>query len=116
MRKTIFLANRWVKFALNGFTCIGISHLYCNADIDDPKSHLVHFISNERKTSIINFHDCVDLTYLQFLKKPAHVKELKIDNDVLNLEAQIDLLMCPSISRKTITVLAKNYSNQLFMN
>ncbi len=116
MQKTIFLANRWVKFALNGVTCIGISYLHGNADIDDPKSQLIHFISKTRKTNVVNFHDCLDLTYLQFVKKPSRVKGLKINNDVLNLETQIDLLLCPITSKNTITVLAKNYSNQLFMN
>jgi len=116
MRKTNFLTNRWVKFTLSGGTCIGISYLQRNADIDDPQSHFVHFISNERKTSIVNFHECVDLTYLKFVKKPVLVRELKINNVILNLEAQIDLLLCPSISKNTSKVLAKNYSNQLFMN
>ena len=116
MKKTIFLSDRWVKFTFNKKICIGVTYLQFKPDKNDPENHFVCYISNERKTNSINFYQCVDLTYLQFVMKPKQIKELTINNKALNLESQIDLLICPNISDKTMTVLANNINNQLFMN
>ena len=116
MEKTIFIPNRWVKFTLNKVTCIGITCFRCEADSNVPKNRMVYYISGEKQTNIVNFHKCMDLTYLQFVKKPARIKDFKINNEELNIETQIDLLICPNISGKTISTLAKNQYNQLFMN
>lgn len=116
MKTTIFLPDRWVKFTLNKVICVGITCFRCEADGNVPKNRMVYYISGEKQTNIINFHDCMDLTYLQFIKKPVRIKELKLNNEALKLETMIDLLICPKISGKTISTLAKRQYNQLIMN
>jgi hypothetical protein len=116
MKTTIFLPDRWVKFTLNKVICVGITCFHCHKVGNVPKNRLVYYLSSEKQADIVNFHDCTDLTYLQFIKKPVRIKELKINNESLNIETQIDLLVCPNISGKTISTLAKNQYNQLFMN
>ncbi|MFZ4523116.1 MAG: hypothetical protein ACOYNC_15505 [Bacteroidales bacterium] len=116
MKKIIFLPDRWVKFTLNKVTCIGITCSHYPTDGLVPKNRFVYYISSEKHNGVVNFNDCMDLTYLQFIKKPTRIKDLKINHEELNLETQIDLMVCPKISGKTISTLAKNQYNQLFMN
>ena len=116
MRKTIFIPDRWVKFTQNNVTCVGITFLLDEANPDDPLFQLVQYISQERLTKTISFHECEDLRYLEFVKKPDRIKELKLNNKLISLGTQIDLLLFPKISRKIITTLTNNHSNQLFFN
>jgi len=114
MKKPVFIVDRWVKFISNEVIYIGITYLF--EEIAEPPLQLVFCISNERKPMILNFKNCFNLTYLEFIKKPARLKNLVINNEALTLNTQIDLLICPNISGKTIRSLAENRSNQLIMN
>lgn len=116
MKTKIFLPDRWVKFNLNKVICVGITCIHCHKISNVPKNRLVDYLSREKQADIVNFHEYMDLTYLQFINKPVRIQELKINNEALDLETQIDLLICPTISGKTISTLAKTLCNQLFMN
>ena len=116
MKTTIFLEDRWVKFTLNGITCIGYTYAVGGTAIDKPLHLLVYCISKMRKPKTVDFRKCLDVNYLEFIKKPSNNADLVINKVALPLDAQIDLLIRPVISRKTITTLAKNQRNQLFMN
>ena len=115
MKKAVFIVDRWVKFTLNEVVYIGITYLF-EENVVEPPLQLVFCISNERKSMILNFKNCFNLTYLEFIKKPDPLKDLVIKNEALTLDTQIDLLLCPNISGKTIRSLAENRSNQLIMN
>ena len=115
MKKPIFLVDRWVKFILNEVIYIGITYFF-EENAGEPPLQLVFCISNERKPMILNFKNCFNLTYLEFIKKPARLNDLVINNEALTLDTRIDLLICPNISGKTIRSLAENRSNQLIMN
>jgi len=116
MKKTIFLVDRWVKFTLNEVICIGYTYAVEETAIDKPPHQLIYCISKMRKPKTVNFHKCLGVTYLEFVKKPSCINDMVINNDTLPLDDQIDLLLRPVMSAKTITTLAKNLSNQLFMN
>ena len=115
MTKAIFLADRWVKFQYNNELCIGVSFLQETCDSYN-QIQLVFFITKELKTEVIEFSKCIDLRYLDFVKKPKNIKELKINNEVLTLETQIDLVLLPNISKRTISTLAEIQCNTLYTN
>ncbi|MFZ4799278.1 MAG: hypothetical protein ACOYMA_17395 [Bacteroidia bacterium] len=115
MGKVIFLADRWVKFQYNNEICIGVSFLQEYFDSSN-QIQLVFFVTKELKTDIIAFSQCIDLRYLDFIKKPNNIKEIKITNEVLTLESQIDLIMRPYITRKTIAALANIQCNSINTN
>ena len=116
MKKTVFLADRWVKFTLSGVTWIGYTYTTEGMGKDQILCQFVYCISKERKPMSMNFYKCLGLTYLEFIKKPEHYYDLAINNDILPLETQIDLLIRPVISAKTPSILANNCLNQLILN
>lgn len=113
MKKTIFIADRWVKFTFNKVICVGLTYLHADTDLKDPLFHLVHFISEERETKVINFHECLNLRYLEFVKKPNSSSEKPNKSDVLSIEKQLDLNICPGTSGETILTFPNYFSNQL---
>lgn len=116
MKKTVFIADRWVKFTFNEVICVGITYLHADTDLKDPLHHLVHFISKERKTNVVNFHECVNLRYLEFVKKPNRINEIKSKSDVLSFEKQPDSNICHGISDETPMTLPNYFCNQLLLN
>ncbi|MEI6697008.1 MAG: hypothetical protein WCO13_13190 [Bacteroidota bacterium] len=116
MKKPIFIPDRWVKFKYNDEICIGLT-FYEDSLYTENYYQLVFFMTKELLTETIEFSDCSDLAYLEFVKKPEYIKELKVNNnETLSLETQIDLLIRPDVNKNTITVLAKNQSNRLYFN
>jgi len=102
-----------VKFTFNKVICVGITYLHAETDFKDPLFHLVYFISEERKTKVVNFHECVNLRYLEFVKQPNPIIEKSNKSDVLSIEKQLDLNICPGISGETILTFPNYFSNQL---
>lgn len=115
MKKTIFIPDRWVKFKFNNEICVGVTFLQDSIDVENYYQ-LVFFITNNLTSDTIEFSDCIDLRYLEFVKKPEHLKSLKINNEFISLESQVDLLLHPDNFRNTITVLANNQCKYLFLN
>ncbi|MCX6230841.1 MAG: hypothetical protein NTZ33_04800 [Bacteroidetes bacterium] len=115
MKKPIFIPHRWVKFKYNDEICIGLT-FYEDSLYSENYYQLVFFMTKELSTETIEFSECNDLTYLEFVKKPKYIKDLKVNNETLTLETQIDLLIRPEVYKNTITVLAKNLSNRLYFN
>ena len=78
MKKTIFISSRWIKFLLNGETCIGRTFLHDKKEKKDILNQLVILITENRKTKVINFCECIEIKYLEFVQKQAQIKDLKI--------------------------------------
>ena len=116
MKKTVFIPNQWVKFLLKGETCIGTTFLHDESDKEEPLYQLVFLITQKRKTKIINYCECIDIKYLQFVQKSTQTKELKIIKEDLTLASQIDLLIHPNIKKSTITTLAENQITKISRN
>lgn len=113
--KVFFLADRWVKFQYDNKICIGVTFLE-ETNNSNIQIQLVFFITKELETEIIEFSECVDLRYLDFVKKPNNNKELEIKNEMLTLETQIDLVLRPKISKNTIYTLAIFQCNTIYAN
>jgi hypothetical protein len=113
MKKTIFIADRWVKFTFNEVICVGRTYLHSDTDLKDPLFHLVHFISEERETRVVNFHECVNLRYLGFVKQPNSIIENPNKSDILSFEKQLDSNICPGISGESKLTFSNYFSNQL---
>jgi tRNA U34 5-carboxymethylaminomethyl modifying enzyme MnmG/GidA len=116
MKKTIFISSRWIKFLLNGETCIGRTFLHDKKEKEVILNQLVILITENRKTKVINFCECIEIKYLEFVQKQAQIKDLKINNENLSIESSIDLLINPNITKKTITELAKKQISKISRN
>jgi hypothetical protein len=113
--KTIFIPDRWVKFIFNNEICIGITFLQDGQFIEN-EYQLVFFLTKELSSETIEFSECIDLRYLSFVKKTEYKKDLKVNNEMLTLESQVDLIISPVTYKNTTTILAKNQCNHLFIN
>lgn len=112
MRKTVFIADRWVKFIFKDEICIGRTYHHDKTDLENPLYHLVFLITKERKTKTIRINQCIDLKYLEFVAKPPQAKDLKINTEEFILEILLDLIISSGTCRKTISTLAqKQFKN-----
>lgn len=107
MRKTVFIADRWVKFVFEGEICIGRTYRAKKTNLEESLNRFVFLVTKERKTKIINISQCIDLKYLEFVAKPPQAAELKIDTEELVLEILVDLLVSSGTGQNTINTLAK---------
>jgi hypothetical protein len=107
MRKTVFIADRWVKFVFEDQICIGRTYHLNKTDIENPIYHLVFLITKGRKTKTIHIDQCKDLKYLEFVAKSPQAKDLKRNTEELIMEILLDLMISSGTSRKTISTLAQ---------
>jgi hypothetical protein len=112
MRKTVFIADRWVKFVFKGEICIGRTYRAKMTNLEESLNRFVFLITKERKTTTININQCINLKYLEFVAKPPQAKDLKMNTEEFILEILLDLLISSGTSRKTISTLAqKQFKN-----
>ena len=116
MKATTFIDDRWVKFIQNNKVCIGKTFTIETTNCNKPNEQFVYFITEDRKVKNINFNQCKDLKYLEFIPKHRQMKELEELNNDLTISTGIELFIRPIISKKTITTLAKSYSNKINCN
>jgi len=116
MKKSIFLTDRWVKFTLKKEICIGLTYTQCESDKTELQTPLVFYLSNNLEANSISFHQCEDLTYLQFVMNPNGAKIFKHNNENTSLKSQVELLVYQSISIKSEKSVANNINYQLIMN
>jgi len=107
MRKTVFIADRWVKFVYKGEICIGRTYRDKKTNLEESLNRFVFLVTKERKTKIINISQCVNLKYLEFVAKPPQPEAIKINKEELLLEMLVDLLASSETSQNMITTLAK---------
>ena len=111
MYKTVFIANRWIKFLYNGETCIGTTYLYDENDKDEePLYQLVFLISQKRKCETINFSECKEIKYLKFVEQPIEANKV---NGLTNI---IDQTIDSNSTKKCISELAKKQTNKILRN
>lgn len=107
MRKTVFIADRWVKFVFEDQICIGRTYRAKKTNLEESLNRLVFLVTKERKTKTINISQCIDLKYLEFVSKPPQPAEVKIDTEELEFKILIDSLINSSSGQNTINTLAK---------
>ena len=116
MTKLKFIANKWVKFMYQNKICIGRTYLHNEDNCEEPLYHFVFLMNNSRETKKINFYECSDLRYLEFVIKPNTIKSLKIKQEELTLSSLLDLIICPTIEKSTIKMLSQNQCNKIHQN
>ena len=116
MRKTIFIANRWVKYKINGEIYIGVTYLYDETDPEEPLNHLVFGISQTRKSKVFLFSECFELRYLEFVTRQDLTTELKVRNEILTFSSQSELFISTEIMGKAEVALAQKQLNSIFKN
>lgn len=110
MKKAAFIPNRWVKFLLNGETCIGLTYLYDENDKDEePLYQLVFLITKRRKSKIINFSECIEIKYLKFVEQQTYSNDLNIDKEYIFPNFNNN-------NNNNITELAKKQINKISRN
>lgn len=107
MKKTVFIADRWVKFVFEGQVCLGRTYRAKITNLEESLNRLVFLITKERKTKTINISQCINLKYLEFIAKSPKTKELKVNTEELVLEILVDLLVSSGTSENMIRTLAK---------
>lgn len=116
MGKTIFIANRWVKFILNGEICIGITYLLNEIDPEEPLFQMVLAITQRRNIKTIIFRECLELRYLEFITKPNFKSELLKKKQALALSIFTDLVISPIMAGQNNNALAQNQFNRSLKN
>lgn len=115
MKKIIFIPNRWVKLLFNGEVCIGTTYLYDEKYRDEPLYQLVFLMSQKRKTKIVNFCECVEIKYLEFVQKSL-LKNYFSNNEIFSLQKSIDILINPNMDKNALIKLAEKQTNKLSRN